>query len=107
MSPETPIIPRRPSTPLPIGTGQDEPNGVIDQRGYGPQPDKVVSVDVEGCVSVPDVVIAEKVIVGDAPLTPTDLDEVDEFLLGMIEDAKRESAEGEVEEDEDGAAQPD
>ncbi len=35
----TPII-LNPTTPAKIGEGQDEPSGVLDLSGYGPQPDQ-------------------------------------------------------------------
>ena len=118
MSPTEIPVTRRPSTPLPIGTGPDEPSGVIEQRGYGPQPDKVISVDVEGCASVPDVVIEKKEdadrrlaeenerrarenerdVLQDLFRDEVDFAEVEAVLTG--------AAEGEEEEEDDDAAQP-
>ena len=73
---------------------------VIDQRAQGVQKSKEIKVTVDGSAANA-AVVAEGVILGDAPVTPADLDEVDKFVEALVEEAKREaeSAEGEAEDD--------
>jgi hypothetical protein len=81
-----------PSTPGPIGAGPDEPSGVIDQRGSGTRTPKGIEVTVDGPAADAAVVV-EGVIVGDVPVAPADLDEVDRFVEALIEQARQEAAE--------------
>ncbi len=77
---------------------------VIDQRAHGVQKPKEIKVTVDG-PAANAAVVAEGAIVGDAPVTLADLDEVDRFVEALVEEVKRESesAEGEEEDDDDAA----
>ncbi len=78
---------------------EPDPNA-IDQRAQGIQkPSKAIEVTVDG-TAANAAVVAEGVILGDAPITPADIDEVDRFVEALIEEAKRESASAEAEEEE-------
>ncbi len=85
--------------PMPfVGYVVPDPD-TVDQRASGVQKPKEIKVTVEGPAAANEAEVAEGVIVGDAPVTPADLDEVDELVETLVEQAKQEAdaVEGEEE----------